>query len=1364
MSPREFHLNLEHYQGLLAELQAATDERQRLEDELRSLGGVEDETGLATTPLAIRQAATQFEQESAALAERHAEICRAIEDQWAQATATATAECQDTVVSAERQAAVDEARVDKKYQEDCWMVSSILDDKSENSPQRQMEKLASAIHQGQERLNSEATELEELEQRAFKLAEQRRFVWEDPPEHAPAVAGRDAALQAASEAAQTVRDATAHLTRDVLTALLNRSVFVVVGLLLWGMLSGIVYAIVDPPWVGLPARPGIEWPLIVGGTGFGVACLILMILHLMASNRSAEAFEAFQKALVDARFHAQHWQKLARQEMHVCEQEFQSRQAAVEERRQRSLQQFAEVRDQKRAEIELKKTRAVREAENVRDRALQIASEKHNAELLSAEAAHRREVAALRTRYDKNHAVLVRVHQQDVLERNARRRDFAERMTNLWRDALIWFSDATAKFQEESQQLFPPWEVLTQPDWQVPQEIPPGIRIGDYVVSPPVAESEYAPPVAVPDGVAGPQRLPAVLPFPQTPGLLLKCSGQAGRGQAVSILQSAMLRMLTQIPPGDLRFTIVDAVGLGENFAAFMHLADYDELLISGRIWTESSHIEQQLANLTEHMENVFQKYLRNEFESIEEYNRHAGEVAEPYRVLVIANFPAGFSERAAQRLVSIVSSGPRCGVHTLLSFDTRQPAPRGFDPTQLETGTNVLEWDGKQFMSQALPGMALPLKPDEPPPPALWAELIRKMGELSRHIRKVEVPFHRIAPREEAFWTGDSRSQIEVPLGRAGATKLQHLRLGKGTSQHVLVAGKTGSGKSTLLHVIVINLALRYSPDEVEFYLIDFKKGVEFKTYAAHHLPHARVISIESDREFGVSTLERLDAILKERGDLFRQAGVQDIAAFRDARPDIKMPRILLMVDEFQEFFVEDDKYSQTASLLLDRLVRQGRAFGMHVLLGSQTLGGAYSLARTTIGQMAVRIALQCSETDAHLILSENNTAARLLTRPGEAIYNDANGMVEGNNPFQVAWLDDAQRDGFLQRVESLATARRRPRSEAIVFEGNIPADPSRNAALCELVEAVAASAEAGVASPILAPRAWLGDAVAITGPTQVSFARRSGANLLVVGPEDVVSRGILQTVVIALATQSPIWSASSPASGEGETPAPADGPASLYLLAELAGSSGAAGTAAGPWGALLGVLPPTIRVAGPDTANVALTEISGELARRRQDRTPAPSIVLVVDDLSRFRDLRKSDDDFGFGSSSRDKGPTPGQMFTEILKEGPAVGIHVIVWCDSYNNIDRWFSRQTMREFEMRVLLQMSAADSSHLIDSPAAARLGANRALLYSDERGTLEKFRPYGLPSADWMTWLQQTLPHVDTAEPAVADDIDQWIVT
>ena len=69
-------------------------------------------------------------------------------------------------------------------------------------------------------------------------------------------------------------------------------------------------------------------------------------------------------------------------------------------------------------------------------------------------------------------------------------------------------------------------------------------------------------------------------------------------------------------------------------------------------------------------------------------------------------------------------------------------------------------------------------------------------------------------------------------------------------------------------------------------------------------------------------------------------------------------------------------------------------------------------------MGQIAVRIALQCSESDAHLILSEDNMAARMLTRPGEAIYNDANGLVQGNHQFQVAWLDEARREEGIQAM----------------------------------------------------------------------------------------------------------------------------------------------------------------------------------------------------------------------------------------------------------------------------------------------------------------------------------------------------------
>jgi hypothetical protein len=137
----------------------------------------------------------------------------------------------------------------------------------------------------------------------------------------------------------------------------------------------------------------------------------------------------------------------------------------------------------------------------------------------------------------------------------------------------------------------------------------------------------------------------------------------------------------------------------------------------------------------------------------------------------------------------------------------------------------------------------------------------------------------------------------------------------------------------------------------------------------------------------------------------------------------------LALLIDEFQEFFVEDDRVSQGAALFLDRIVRQGRAFGIHVLLGSQTLGGAYTLARATIGQMVVRVALQCNEADAYLIMNEDNPAPRLLSRPGEAIYNDDGGSLQGNSPFQVVWLPIVRANRLKKEREF--PARRRKRAE---------------------------------------------------------------------------------------------------------------------------------------------------------------------------------------------------------------------------------------------------------------------------------------------------------------------------------------------
>lgn len=1091
-------------------------------------------------------------------------------------------------------------------------------------------------------------------------------------------------------------------------------------------LAGIVPAGIFMGWTG--------WLWIIAiafGGSLAVNGLLCMVILPLARGRTSKLYSDCRRQLAAA-------EAAAAETFAGAKNEYEPKYGALVAERDRRVSAAEATWKKVASRLESERDRQLDEInQSVESRRSEI-SQRRKAQLAELEQRYPPMLQELKEQHQQQLAELQQEHERQIAES---RRTFEAQWSNLvqdWKTGVATLDAAADEMNGFCNRRFPSWDAIDFDSWQSPADAPPAVRYGQFDIK--TTDFEGGLPQHEDLTVETNNfSLPGILTFPECPSLLLKAEEEC-RDAAVRVMQNVMLRLLTAMPAGKVRFTIIDPTGRGQNFSAFMHLADFDEQLVSNRIWTESTHINRRLTDVTEHMENVIQKYLRNEFESIQDYNEEAGEVAEAYRVLVVANYPAGFSEEAARRLMSIASSGARCGVATLISVDTKLAATRKFDLSDLEAAaTTLLVTDGKfQFQDDKV--RRFPLAVGEPPGDALFTTAVRTVGQAAKDSSRVEVPFASVLPEEGNWWTSDSRGGVDVSLGRAGATKLQYMRLGQGTSQHVLIAGKTGSGKSTLLNAMITNLAAFYSPDELEFYLVDFKKGVEFKPYASYELPQARVVAIESEREFGLSVLQRLDEELKRRGDLFRKAGVQGVSAFRDAHPDQRMPRILLIVDEFQELFVADDRVARESGLLMDRLVRQGRAFGIHVILGTQTLAGAYSLARSTVGQMAVRIALQCSESDAHLILSEDNTAARLLNRPGAAIYNDANGLVEGNHPFQVVWLPDHEREACLRQIGDLAASRSVKMPPAVVFEGNVPSDPQDNHLLHEIVQH-------GPAQPNEVPRAWLGSSVAIKDPTYVTFARHAGTNLLVVGQHDELAMGVASSSAVALAAHhaGTVADDANKAAGDGSDngeAGAADAPQFIILDGTRPDEP-----IFGMWRRVARSLSLSAEVFEPKETSAALDRAAAVLQRRMDAADDsAPPLYLVVFNLGRFRDLQKKEDSFGFSGFGEEEGEksSPGKQFAQILRDGPDYGVHTLIWCDSYNNLNRWVDRNTIRDLELRVLFQMSATDSSNLIDSPAASQLGVNRAILYNDERGEYEKLRPYGLPSDEWLAWVRRTL--------------------
>lgn len=899
---------------------------------------------------------------------------------------------------------------------------------------------------------------------------------------------------------------------------------------------------------------------------------------------------------------------------------------------------------------------------------------------------------------------------------------FDERFRGVVQRTLERIADARRRVTER----FPDWSQYERPDGTAVDFLPVGhlemanllqhdlLPMANRVLAESVennGEAGESTPAGEPAMVpTAPASLSVVLHRQLHAGLVIDCeTGQID--QAIALVRAVLWHAVSDIQAGRCYLTLMDPLGRGQHFADLMALTDHDARLINHRVWTSPQQIEAKLLELTQHNEDILQSCLRDQYPTVEAYNEVAGSLAEPYRMVAMAGLPAGLTQEGASHLKALIESARRCGTFLLMVRDRQQKWPAEFPPLE-DARLLRLAIDGKgtwHDREAALEG--LPFRPVELPPAARRPELIERIGREALTKARVEIPLRKIFP-EALDGLADSSDGLDIPIGSQGADRPLRLLLGEGVRQHVLIAGKTGSGKSTLLHTIISAAAKLYRPDQLQLYLLDFKKGVEFQAYAAGPLPQARVIGIESEREFGRSVLQRLDGELQKRGEQFRDAGVQEIGDYRQATGQA-LPRVLLVVDEFQELFIRDDRLAGDCAMYLDRLVRQGRSFGMHVILSSQSLAGSYSLPRATLGQMAVRVALQSSESDAALILADDNPAARLISRPGEAIYNDAGGLVEGNQPFQVAWLPPEDHVAMLDAVHQRDAAAAAAWGPPVIFEGNRPTRWTPELA------------EAALATSSDAPDAihgLLGEAIEIGPPTTLALRPATGRNVLIVADA---------------ATQSAVLAAALPTMIADWTRRQGIAPEVVLIDGHRAGRE-----TEPPPSQWLQECCPDCRVVRPRDAEAELQRLKQVIAERtaRIDAELAlgPPVLVVITPLERFRELRQSDSyNFSLDGSS----DNPAEALQHALRDGPGVGVHILLGCTMAETLTRWLPRSTHHDLELRLLGRMSSSDSANLIDTPEASDLSAATMLIYDDSDGRTTKFRQCAIdgvePMRDWL---------------------------
>ncbi len=813
--------------------------------------------------------------------------------------------------------------------------------------------------------------------------------------------------------------------------------------------------------------------------------------------------------------------------------------------------------------------------------------------------------------------------------------------------------------------------------------LPDGLRIGMLRAS----GGERLPP------------LPAVTRLARYGHLLITEGGRPDRAR--SLLQALTLRLAVATVPGMVRLALADPAGQGHYLSAFLRLPP--SLRVGSGVAAGPAEIEVLLTRLTEHVVDVTQTRLTNVHDSVEAYNGTTTGAMVPYHVLVFAGFPADVTDRAAELLSRLARNGPRAGLYILATRDPRLELPRGLDLAALTATATQLNLDDRGNLAWDDPDYGPSVaEPDQMPAAARVNPWLDAVGAAASSAAR-DLAFRRIAIPASQRWSGTTTDGLDVQIGVDSKGEPQHFVMGVRGIHHGLVGGDVRMGKTNLLHVLISQLALRYPPEELQLYLLDFKE-VEFDAYLTERLPHARAITSRTDREFGLSMLRRFHDEIDWRARLCREARVTDLPDYRRETGQV-LPRALVIMDEFQVLFSEEDRLAREAGRLLADIAKRGAAFGLHLLFTTQSPGGPLAAyLRPVYEQMALRIALGCTQPSvSQAILGEGNDAATKLIRAGDAIYNDRRG--EGANPvMRIAMLPTRERLELIADIRGLGGGRDYPPPAS--FDPDAPADFGAHPACAAFLSAKDGWAKDGWAPPGETAAGWLGEAIEIKPATTATFDRYVRSNLLVVGNEEHGHGLLLATLLSAAVQYSPVDVS--------------------FTIAEFTRPS----SSFHGFFTATANLPHPVWIAGRRSAGEALDDLVADLDARLgdPDGITRPERFFLVAGLHRWHELL-AEGDYGRPSDTSVR-------LLHLADKGPEAGIHVVAWADSYATAERALRRSGIGHFGLRAVLRvLSPAESDSLLGVTAAAGLDDDRALYRETEWPIeqVEKFKPYSIAS-------------------------------
>lgn len=789
----------------------------------------------------------------------------------------------------------------------------------------------------------------------------------------------------------------------------------------------------------------------------------------------------------------------------------------------------------------------------------------------------------------------------------------------------------------------------------------------------------------------------------ETPTIMEWMGGQSGQNfvinysnksanKAEARLNQLVVDMLLSLPSRSINIHFVDLTFSAQ--ASFL-TRNLDEK-IYGKLISSSNDWNHLMDSLREKMAKALEEYG-----DVAKYNDSKNRVVVPYDVVVINDYQKCVNEMSD--LDALFENGHKGGIYFILMNNLDFKSDRDIDSLMaLKDFYQVLEAENFGNYSKDAVIRSTPIL-DNPILAKACFNYINESAELPQ-VAVASVDYDKILSK--GFETIDKA--MVIPVGSSENGELVDFTIDTVSHIHCFIIGQSGTGKSVFLHDVIIGAMAKYSPDELELYLMDFKiGGVEFNRY--RNEKHVKALLVDnSDIQITLEILRDISNKMRERGKQLRASGVSNIVEYNQVNPTKKMPRIVFIADECHVMFPtmnsKDTKLYREISEILQKIAKEGRSQGVHLVLATQTIAQA-EISSEILNNISDFYLLKCSPSDSErLVRGSVDTTSGLKT--GQVLHHD----IDHDVVFKSTYLPTSQTLEIIKKINDKTKA---SKNEQFYFVGSqiFEIDDEVKNLLTEKGDAIAFGRSIDTKmEPVVIPlRNEYADNVMLFGindEEQVSRTTMASIKSLRISNKNIK----IKVINCLSAEQRNTTKMLNDWENKGE-----------------------------------------IELLNPQNCGGELVNIANSI----MERTAEPTVLYILGQ-ERFRELRMdmeiaftkptvAADDFGFDSSMFTAGDSGSMNFNSyqkaieyILKNGAEVGVHVILQIDKPKQLlfsDYMSAKDFFNMFHHLIMLKSdeNAVNSLGMSDDLKLENLSSDierlRAIYYNETNNSYTLFTPF-----------------------------------